>query len=115
MQGIAKPLGRLTDKMKIFLIMTALIGPIPARTRGDRLAIGGRLGCSQRTVRRVLAGVRGSGCVHVDESKKYSLIGEQAGPTGLPETCPVIGCRMPTPQFTPCVTCPELIDGKCTG
>jgi len=63
----------LTDKQKLFLFHILMNGPIPARTYQDRLNIAEALNCSDRTVFRVLAGVRENGTVHVDGSRNYNL------------------------------------------
>jgi len=61
---------KLTDKMKLFVILVKMLGPIPAKNRADRMAIAGKLACSERTVFRVLSGVKTSTEVDFDNRSK---------------------------------------------
>src|SRR5208283_1889563 len=61
---------KLTDKMKLFVILVKMLGPIPAKNRADRMAIAGKLDCSERTVFRVLSGVKTSTEVDFDNRSK---------------------------------------------
>jgi hypothetical protein len=62
---------KLKDKEKIFVILVLLFGPIPAKNRMDRMAIAEELECSERTVYRVLSGVKAS--VEIDFDNRARL------------------------------------------
>jgi hypothetical protein len=62
---------RLTIRELIFALMIVLNGPIIARTYDDRMKIARRLGCSDRTVRKVLFNLKRAGVIEMDARKVY--------------------------------------------
>jgi hypothetical protein len=62
---------KLKDKEKLFVILVLIFGPIPAKNRTDRMAIAEELECSERTVYRVLSGVKAS--VEIDFDNRARL------------------------------------------
>ncbi|MGO9119538.1 MAG: hypothetical protein ACLQPD_18255 [Desulfomonilaceae bacterium] len=66
-------INKLTDKQKLFLILLAFVGSIPVRTREHRMSLAAALECSERTIYRILAGLRASGRVEVSYFKLYRL------------------------------------------
>jgi hypothetical protein len=62
---------KLKDKEKLFVMLVMIFGPIPAKNRTDRMAIAEELECSERTVYRVLSGVKAS--VEIDFDNRARL------------------------------------------
>jgi hypothetical protein len=137
MKTVRRVLGKLTDKQKLFLILLAAIGRIPVRTHEHRMALAAALECSERTIYRILAGLRVSGRVQVSHSKEYRLAKSELPilekmkhiveprifipwvetPTLEheyhiePVNCPAKFGEKPVSFLPPCLTCP--IDEEC--
>jgi hypothetical protein len=73
MKTLRRVIGKLTDKQKLFLILLTFVDSITVRTREHRMALASALECSERTIYRILAGLRMSGRVEVSYSKTYRL------------------------------------------
>ncbi len=133
MQKTARRLRKFTDKQKLFMMCIAFVGPIRIRTREDRIALAKAFECSERTIVRVISGLKK--CSHIDLNyfneyfllnPELTILGElrsspiKSGPIGStpqmnrgrqPDNCPADFGEKPDKFLPRCLTCP--IDEAC--